>query len=69
VAELGVGIPLAALASLTIIWGSIRALQQDEIKKRLAFSTVSQVSYIVLGAALAGPYGGDRRARIWSIRG
>ena len=56
VVALGVGVPLAALASLTIVWGSVRALQQDEIKKRLAFSTVSQVSYIVLGAALAGPY-------------
>jgi len=53
---LGLGTPLAVLASVTILWGSIRALQQDEIKKRLAFSTVSQVSYIVLGAALAGPY-------------
>ncbi len=56
VAELGVGTPLAIVASVTILWGSLRALQQDEIKKRLAFSTVSQVSYIVLGAALAGPY-------------
>jgi len=56
VQELGMGTPLAVLASVTILWGSLRALQQDEIKKRLAFSTVSQVSYIVLGAALAGPY-------------
>ncbi len=56
VAQLGVGLPLAMLASVTIIWGSIRALQQTEVKKRLAFSTVSQVSYIILGAALAGPY-------------
>jgi multicomponent Na+:H+ antiporter subunit D len=56
VAELGVGLPLAILASVTIIFGSLRALQQTEIKKRLAYSTVSQVSYIVLGAALAGPY-------------
>jgi len=56
VVELGVGFILALLASATIIWGSIRALQQEEIKKRLAFSTVSQVSYIVLGVALAGPY-------------
>jgi len=55
VVALGVGVPLAALASVTIIWGSVRALQQNEIKKRLAFSTVSQVSYIVLGAALASP--------------
>jgi multicomponent Na+:H+ antiporter subunit D len=57
VAELGVGTPLAALASATIIWGSVRALRQDGIKKRLAYSTVSQVSYIVLGAALASPFG------------
>jgi len=56
VQDLGLGTPLAVLASVTILWGSLRALQQDEIKKRLAFSTVSQVSYIVLGAALAGPY-------------
>ena len=55
VAALGVGTPLAVLASVTIIWGSVRALQQSEIKKRLAYSTVSQVSYIVLGAALASP--------------
>lgn len=56
VAELGVGIPLAVMASVTIIWGSLRALQQTEIKKRLAYSTVSQVSYIILGAALASPF-------------
>ncbi|MCC5969490.1 MAG: monovalent cation/H+ antiporter subunit D family protein [Pararhodobacter sp.] len=56
VQDLGLGTPLALLASVTILWGSVRALQQGEIKKRLAFSTVSQVSYIVLGAALAGPY-------------
>ncbi|MFD1913053.1 complex I subunit 5 family protein [Halodurantibacterium flavum] len=56
VADLGMGVPLAALASVTILWGSWRALQQTEVKKRLAFSTVSQVSYIILGAALAGQY-------------
>jgi len=55
VTALGVGVPLAVLASVTILWGSIRALQQQEIKKRLAFSTVSQVSYIILGVALASP--------------
>jgi multicomponent Na+:H+ antiporter subunit D len=33
----------------------VRALAQDELKKRLAYSTVSQVSYIVLGAAIFGP--------------
>ncbi len=49
--------PLAIAASITIIWGSLRALFQDDLKKRLAFSTVSQVSYIVLGVALFGPVG------------
>jgi len=56
VSSLGVGMPLAVLASVTIIWGSLRALQQTEIKKCLAYSTVSQVSYIILGAALASPF-------------
>lgn len=55
VQALGVGLPLALIASATIVWGSLRALLQNDIKKRLAYSTVSQVSYIILGAALAGP--------------
>lgn len=55
--ELDLAQPLALLASLTILWGSARALNQTEVKKRLAFSTVSQVSYIVLGIALASPFG------------
>jgi multicomponent Na+:H+ antiporter subunit D len=49
--------PLAVLAAITIVWGSFRALFQDDLKKRLAFSTVSQVSYIALGVALFGPIG------------
>jgi multicomponent Na+:H+ antiporter subunit D len=50
-------VPLAVAASLTIVWGSLRALVQDDLKKRLAYSTVSQVSYIALGVALFGPVG------------
>jgi multicomponent Na+:H+ antiporter subunit D len=53
-AGLGVLAPLAAVAAVTIVWGSFRALSQDELKKRLAYSTVSQVSYIVLGTAIVG---------------
>ncbi|TVP72853.1 MAG: monovalent cation/H+ antiporter subunit D family protein [Rhodobacteraceae bacterium] len=52
---LGVTVPLAVLAGITIIYGSLRAITQDDIKKRLAYSTVSQVSYITLGVALASP--------------
>jgi multicomponent Na+:H+ antiporter subunit D len=54
-ARLGVLAPLAVAAAVTILYGSTRALFQDELKKRLAFSTVSQVSYIVLGVAVLGP--------------
>ncbi|EXJ13738.1 complex I subunit 5 family protein [Imhoffiella purpurea] len=46
---------LGALASATILYGSLRALAQDGLKKRLAYSTVSQVSYIALGASILGP--------------
>jgi multicomponent Na+:H+ antiporter subunit D len=45
------------LAAITILYGSLRALAQDDFKKRLAFSTVSQVSYILLGIAMFGPMG------------
>jgi len=46
--------PLAIFAAFTIIYGSVRALFQDDFKKRLAYSTVSQLSYIALGVAIAG---------------
>lgn len=47
--------PLLGVAAATIIFGSLRALQQHDLKRRLAYSTVSQISYIVLGAGLLGP--------------
>jgi len=55
VSELGLALPLAVVAAVTIIYGSTMALFQDDLKKRLAYSTVSQVSYIVLGIAIGGP--------------
>ncbi len=53
--ELGLLAGLGAVAAVTIVYGSLRALTQDSLKKRLAYSTVSQVSYIALGAAILGP--------------
>ncbi len=38
--------------SVTIIVGSLFALRQDDLKARLAYSTVSQLSYIVMGGGL-----------------
>ena len=54
-ALLGLLAPLGAVAAITIIYGSVKALSQDHLKKRLAYSTVSQVSYIALGSAIFGP--------------
>ncbi len=45
------------LAAATIILASLLALTQDNLKRRLAYSTVGHLSYIVLGAALLSPSG------------
>ena len=54
--ELGLLGPLAVAATLTIIYGSLQAIAQTDLKKRLAYSTVSQVSYITLGTALISSF-------------
>ena len=40
------------LSALTIVYGSAMALKEQHLKRRLAWSTVSNLSYILLGAAL-----------------
>ncbi len=52
---------LLVLAGFTILMASLIALRKDNLKARLAYSTISQLSYIVLGAMLgvaAGAIGG-----------
>jgi multicomponent Na+:H+ antiporter subunit D len=51
-AQLGIGTVFIYAASFTIIVASVMALRQDNLKARLAYSTVSQLSYIILGTAL-----------------
>jgi multicomponent Na+:H+ antiporter subunit D len=55
--SLGLLYPLTIAAAITILYGSARALTQISIKRRLAFSTVSQVSYIIIGVSLFHPIG------------
>ncbi len=50
--DLGMGLPLAVVAMATVLIASVIALRQDNLKRRLAYSTISQLSYIVLGLAL-----------------
>lgn len=53
--QLGAADWLAWAAALTILMSSFIALKQDNLKRRLAFSTIGQLSYIVLGGALLTP--------------
>jgi multicomponent Na+:H+ antiporter subunit D len=46
---------LVGIAGFTIVAASVVALHADNLKRRLAYSTVSQLSYIVLAAAILAP--------------
>jgi multicomponent Na+:H+ antiporter subunit D len=54
-ANLNLGIITAYIVSFTILVGSIIALSKDNLKARLAYSTISQLSYVILGAVLLTP--------------
>jgi multicomponent Na+:H+ antiporter subunit D len=45
------------VAAFTVLTASLVALTKDNLKARLAYSTISQLSYVVLGAALATSMG------------
>ena len=55
-AETGASQWLAWLAGFCILYASLRALGKDNLKARLAWSTVSQLSYVTLAMALATPF-------------
>jgi multicomponent Na+:H+ antiporter subunit D len=56
-AETGQSEWLMYIAAATIIIASLVAMTKDNLKARLAYSTVSQLGYVVLGAALANAWG------------
>jgi multicomponent Na+:H+ antiporter subunit D len=49
IASTGGQVYMAVFVVLTILMGSFLALHQDNLKKRLAYSTISQLGYILLG--------------------
>lgn len=55
--ETGTNLWLAYLAGATIVIASLVAMTKDNLKARLAYSTIGQLSYIVLGAMLASGAG------------
>ena len=44
---------LQALAAATLLLSAIAAMREDNLKRRLAYSTISQLAYIVLAAVIA----------------
>ncbi|MBN2467483.1 MAG: monovalent cation/H+ antiporter subunit D family protein [Deltaproteobacteria bacterium] len=55
--QLSLDVFLIYFVSITILVGSLFALRQDDLKARLAYSTVSQLSYVVIGGGLASMLG------------
>ncbi len=55
--DLGISNVAAYFVAFTIIMASVIALTKDNLKSRLAYSTISQLSYIILGAVLLTPSG------------
>jgi formate hydrogenlyase subunit 3/multisubunit Na+/H+ antiporter MnhD subunit len=55
--SLGLGLALACIAAFTMIVSNLFAIAQDNLKRRLAYSTINQLSYILLGVALLTPDG------------
>jgi len=51
------GLVLSTIGAITLTAASFIALRKDHLKQRLAYSTVSQLSYIILGLGLFGWYG------------
>jgi len=49
---LGLGLVLISIAIFTIIVANLFALAQDNLKKRLAYSTINQLSLVIFGVAL-----------------
>jgi multicomponent Na+:H+ antiporter subunit D len=47
---------VAWLGAIAIIWGSVMAIPQDNLKRMLAYSSVAQIGYIALGLGLGSTY-------------
>ncbi|MBM61839.1 MAG: cation:proton antiporter [Acidobacteria bacterium] len=54
--DIGAWTALAWFAGITLTMASLLAIRQDNLKRRLAYSTIAHLSYTVLGAALLSPW-------------
>lgn len=57
IAQIGGADIMLVLAAITILLGSAMALLQDDLKRRLAYSSIAQIGYIMLGLFLLNEQG------------
>lgn len=50
-------LPVAVLAVFSMVWGGVMALVQNDVKRLLAYSSISQIGYIVFGLATGNTVG------------
>ncbi|RLI29846.1 hypothetical protein DRO48_04115 [Candidatus Bathyarchaeota archaeon] len=50
-------VPLLYLALITAVWGAFMAVMQRQIKRILAYSSINQIGYIIMGIASGNPTG------------
>lgn len=61
--------PLAIVALVAILWGSLVALGQTNLKRRIAYTSVNHMGYTVLGIAAAGAMAGSDAVRTLALSG
>lgn len=62
-------LPLAIIAVISILWGALVAMAQENMKRRIAYTSVNHMGYTVLGIAAAGSLGGSGAARQLALTG
>ncbi len=60
---------IAVVGVLSILWGAIVAFAQDNLKRRIAYTSVNHMGYAVLGIAAAGSALGSETARELALTG
>ena len=60
--NLNLGLPFMVLGAVSIVVGALAAIGQKDMKKMLAWSSISQIGYIILGAGLGTPLAHSGRA-------
>ena len=62
-------LPLAIFAVVSIVYGSLVALAQPNIKRRIAYTSVNHMGYAILGIAAAGSALGGSASRTLALTG